>query len=176
MLLYLRVFKCPGFEWLCLMIILWIFLMHWTLYCFFGGHREHAGWPRDENVVDCAEGQKERKNDYVNNDDRTLLKVYYLLYINRMYHFLWLQNCVLCCLPTSWEIGKIFDAQLFIGCYLLALFCLNFYHLQSFIEVWKWKFCLVNFNIKVQVNQVRTVYIFHNVLWMTKSFPIANIF
>ncbi|XP_057521028.1 ATP-dependent 6-phosphofructokinase 5, chloroplastic-like [Amaranthus tricolor] len=37
--------------------------------------REHAGWPRDENVVDCAEGQKERKNDYVNNDDRTLLKV-----------------------------------------------------------------------------------------------------
>lgn len=38
-------------------------------------NREGAGLWEDENVADGADAPKDRKNDYVNNDDRALLKV-----------------------------------------------------------------------------------------------------
>ncbi|XP_021835160.1 ATP-dependent 6-phosphofructokinase 5, chloroplastic [Spinacia oleracea] len=38
-------------------------------------HRDGSRWLRNENVTDRAEGPEDRKNDYVDIDDRTLLKV-----------------------------------------------------------------------------------------------------
>lgn len=37
--------------------------------------RDGARWAGNEDVTDIVEGPENRKNDYVNNDDRTLLKV-----------------------------------------------------------------------------------------------------
>lgn len=43
---------------------------------FLGGIRDGSRWLRNENVTDRAEGPEDRKNDYVDIDDRTLLKVH----------------------------------------------------------------------------------------------------
>lgn len=54
--------------------ILSVFLMH-ALVVFVGGNRNRAGWAGNETVTDNAARPKDRKNGYVDNDDRTLLKV-----------------------------------------------------------------------------------------------------
>ena len=68
--------------------LFWCFTI---LTLFSAGDRKRAGWWEENNEDDSADTPSDRKNDYVNNDDRALLKVSFhsFLFSENEYHMIY---------------------------------------------------------------------------------------